>query len=62
MKIELEGTLIRMIPESDKEKEALNQLWTVIIGCVAEGKRLVPVGEYIPGVKEVATFNIEKGI
>jgi hypothetical protein len=29
---------------------------------VEEGKGLVPVGEYIPGVKEVATFNIEKGI
>jgi len=59
MKIELEGTLIRMIPESEREKEELNQLWTVIIGCVSEGKRLVPVGEYIPGMKEVATFHIE---
>jgi hypothetical protein len=51
-----------MTPESDREKEELNQLWSLIIGCVEEGKRLVPVGEYIPGVKEVATFNIEKGI
>jgi hypothetical protein len=62
MKIELEGTLIRMIPENDREKTELNQLWSIIIGCVEEGKRLVPVGEYIPGMKEVATFNIEKGI
>jgi hypothetical protein len=62
MKIELEDTLIRMIPENDREKTELNQLWTIIIGCVEEGKRLVPVGEYIPGMKEVATFNIEKGI
>ena len=62
MKIELEGTLIRMIPENDREKTELNQLWSIIIGCVEEGKRLVPVGEYLPGVKEVATFNIEKGI
>jgi hypothetical protein len=59
MKIELEGTLIRMIPENDSEKTELNQLWTVIIGCVNEGKKLVPVGEYIPGVKEIAVFNIE---
>ncbi len=59
MKIELEGTLLRMTPESDREKTELNQLWTVIIGCINDGKKLVPVGEYIPGVKETAVFNIE---
>lgn len=59
MNIELEGTLIRMTPETDKEKQQLNQLWSIIIGCVSDGKKLVPVGEYIPGMKEVATFNME---
>jgi hypothetical protein len=59
MKIELEGSLIRMIPENEREKNELNQLWTIIIGCVEEGKKLVPVGQYIPGIKEVAVFNIE---
>ena len=59
MKFELEGSLLKMIPENDREKDELNQVWTVIIGCVSEGKKLVPVGEYIPGVKEVAVFNIE---
>ncbi len=59
MKIELEGMLIRMIPENDREKTEMNQLWTIIIGCVNEGKKLVPVGEYQPGIKEVATFHIE---
>ena len=59
MKIELEGMLIRMIPENDREKTEMNQLWTIIIGCVNEGKKLVPVGEYLPGIKEVATFHIE---
>ncbi|UCG79290.1 MAG: hypothetical protein JSV21_05560 [Nitrospirota bacterium] len=59
MKIELEGSLIRMTPESESEKAELNQLWTVIIDCVDKNKKLVPVGEYIPGMKEVATFNIE---
>lgn len=60
MKIELEGSLIRMTPETDSEKKQLNQLWTVIIDCVRQNKKLVPVGEYIPGMKEVATFNIEE--
>ena len=59
MKIELEGTLLRMTPEHDREKDELNQLWTIIIDCVKENKKLVPVGQYIPGMKEVATFNIE---
>ncbi|MEW6599679.1 MAG: hypothetical protein AB1499_01790 [Nitrospirota bacterium] len=59
MRIELEGSLLKMTPENQREKEELNQLWTIIIGCVSEGKKLVPVGEYIPGVKEVAVFNIE---
>lgn len=59
MKIELEGTLLKMTPENDREKAELNQLWRIIIGCVNEGKKLVPVGEYVPGSKEVAVFNIE---
>ncbi|MBI5846806.1 MAG: hypothetical protein HZB31_02480 [Nitrospirae bacterium] len=59
MKIELEGTLLKMTPENPREKEELNQLWSIIIDCVKENKKLVPVGQYIPGMKEVATFNIE---
>ncbi len=59
MRIELEGSLLKMIPENNREKDELNQLWTIIIGCVNEGKKLVPVGEYLPRVKEVAVFNIE---
>ncbi|MBI5740448.1 MAG: hypothetical protein HZA16_06975 [Nitrospirae bacterium] len=59
MKIELEGSLLRMIPENEREKAELNQLWTLVIGCASEGKKLAPVGEYIPGIKEVAVFNIE---
>jgi hypothetical protein len=59
MRIELEGELIRMSPENDRERNELNQLWTIIIGCIDEGKKLVPVGEYLPGIKEVATFHLE---
>lgn len=59
MKIELEGTVLKMTPENTREKEELNQLWTIIIDCVKDNKKLVPIGQYIPGMKEVATFNIE---
>ena len=59
MKIELEGSLLKMTPENDREKTELNQLWTLIIDCAKDNKKLVPVVEYLPGTKEVATFNIE---
>ena len=59
MKIELEGTLIKFTPENEREKTELNQLWVIVVGCVDQGKKLVPVGEYLPGIKEVATFNME---
>jgi len=59
MKIELEGTLLKMTPENEREKADLNQLWSIIIDCVKDNRKLVPVGQYIPGMKEVATFNIE---
>ena len=59
MRIELEGTLLRFTPEGEREKDELNQLWTIIIDCANQNKKLVPVGEYIKGIKEVATFNIE---
>ena len=49
MKIELEGTLIKMMPENDREKNELNQLWVILIDCVKENKKLVPVGQYLPG-------------
>ncbi len=60
MKIELEGTLIRMTPETGREKEEMNQLWRILIDCVNKTRKLVPVGEYLPGMKEVAVFNIEE--
>jgi hypothetical protein len=59
MKIELEGSLLKMTPENDREKTELNQLWTLIIDCAKDNRKLVPVGQYLPGTKEVATFNIE---
>lgn len=60
MKIELEGTLLKMTPENDREKKELNELWSIIVDCVNTNRKLVPVGEYIPGMKEVAVFNIEQ--
>lgn len=60
MRIELDGTLVRMTPENDPEKTELNNLWRILIDCVNKTRKLVPVGEYLPGIKEVAVFNIEE--
>ncbi|MEW6335173.1 MAG: hypothetical protein AB1558_12975 [Thermodesulfobacteriota bacterium] len=60
MKIEIEGTLVRMIPENDLEKKQMNDLWRILIDCVNKTRKLVPVGEYLPGIKETAVFNIEE--
>jgi hypothetical protein len=59
MKIELDGTLVSMTPENDSEKNQINGLWRILIDCVSATRKLVPVGEYIPGIKEVAVFTIE---
>ena len=59
MKIEIEGTLLKMTPENNKEKDDLAKLWNMVVGCIRDNKKLVPVGQYTPGLKEVAMFNIE---
>ena len=60
MRIELDGTLVRIMPETEQEKKEMNGLWRILIDCVNKTRKLVPVGEYIPGIKEVAVFNIEE--
>ena len=60
MKIELEGTLVRITPETKQEKTEMNDLWRILIDCVNKTRKLAPVGEYLPGIKEVAVFNIEE--
>ncbi len=60
MRIEIDGTLLKMTPESAKEKDELLKLWNIVVGCIQDNKKLVPVGQYTPGVKDVAMFNIEE--
>ena len=59
MKIEFEGTLLKFHPENKSETAQLDQLWKMVIGCVADGKKLVPVGQFIPGTSASANFHIE---
>ena len=52
MKIELGADAFENDAENEREKQELNQLWTIIIGCVSEGRKLVPVVNISPVSKK----------
>ena len=59
MKITQEKNLVEITPENSQETEQLNQLWKVIVDCNNTNKKLVPIGEFIPGKSDLARFAIE---
>ena len=59
MRITIENTLVKLTPENDVERLELNGLWRILIDCANSTRKLVPVGEYLPGIKDAAVFNIE---
>jgi adenine-specific DNA methylase len=59
MKIEVEGAIIRLIPENKQEVEGLNKMWELVARCEEENKKLLPLGMYIPGSSSYAQFYVE---
>ena len=60
MKISIESpTRIKIIPESEHEKESLEALWKLIIRCDQDSKVLCPIGAYIPSQDDGANFVIQ---
>ncbi len=60
MKISIESpTRIKMIPETEHEKENLDALWKVVIRCNKDSKVLCPIGAYIPSQDDGANFAIQ---
>ena len=60
MKITTEGSsTVKLVPETDLEKESLNQLWKLVIRCDEDSKVLCPIGEYRPEKSEAASFTIQ---
>lgn len=59
MKISLEGSQVKLIPETDHEKENLDALWKVLIRCETDSKVLCPVGQYLPHEDEAASFIVQ---
>ena len=60
MKISFESqTRIKMIPETEDEKENLASLWNAVIRCDEESKVLCPIGMYIASEGDGASFLIQ---
>ena len=59
MKITIDKNLVEFIPESENETKSLDALWKTVVDCVKFNKKLVPVGEFVPGKTDTARFAIE---
>jgi len=59
MQLTVEGSQIKMIPETEHEKENLDALWKLLIRCDQDSKHLCPVGEYLPDRDGAACFVIQ---
>lgn len=59
MKISVDKKVVEITPESDEETAGLDVLWKIIIDCYGNNKKLVPMGQFIPGIDKLARFNIE---
>ncbi len=60
MKISIESpTRVKMIPETEHEKESLDALWKTVIRCDEDSKVLCPIGAYLPATDDGASFAIQ---
>ena len=60
MRISIESeTRIKMIPETEHEKESLDAMWKLVIRCDKDSKVLCPIGSYIPSTDDGASFFIQ---
>ncbi len=59
MKILVDKNVIEFMPENPQEESSLEVLWKVVIDCYGENKKIVPMGNFVPGHDKVARFYIE---
>ena len=59
MEISVDRNVVEFKPGNAQETAAMELLWRVIVDCMRENKKLVPVGEYIPTKENLARFVIE---
>ncbi len=59
MKITMDKNIVEFTMENLRETADMEVLWRVMVNCVADNKRMEPIGEYIPAKSNVARFIIE---
>jgi len=60
LKIDIEKSRVVLSPESAEEKAKLEAIWRVLVDCVGDSRKLVPIGEYTPLKGDAgASFQIE---
>ena len=60
MNISIESpTRIKLIPETEHEKENLDALWKLVIRCDQASKVLCPIGAYMPSEDDGASVVIQ---
>lgn len=59
MEIKIEKNLVEFTPGTPEESAGLEKLWRLLVDCLRESRKMVPVGEYLPGKDSLARFYIE---
>ena len=59
MKITVDRNVLELTPESEQETASLDLLWKVVVDCYGNNKKIVPMGNFVPGHDKLARFNIE---
>ena len=59
MKIIIDKNIVEFQPENNQETADMETLWRIMVDCIADNKRMEPIGEYIPSKSNVARFIIE---
>lgn len=59
MRIKIDRNVVEFVPENLQETAAMETLWRVVVDCLRENRKLVPIGEYVPTKENLARFTIE---
>ncbi|HEB68884.1 MAG TPA: hypothetical protein ENI88_04605 [Desulfobulbus sp.] len=59
MKILVDKKIVEFQPETPQETADMEALWQTMVDCVADNRRMEPIGEYIPSKSNVARFIID---
>lgn len=59
MEIKIAKNLVELKPDTPLETEGLESLWRLLVDCMRDNRKMVPVGEYVPGKENLARFYIE---